>query len=327
MSVKTQPAFSYLDQTIAHFREVTKGYALFHTLFFSLFIVELLVLLIFLPLLAKSFLLAATVALTVLTGFAYFVLRFYFQTKKPEQFLAMREDFLQKIQHHLPMEAAPHQARQGTLQALRQFIQTLEGQEFDYYSLPTSLQTVQPLVRKFSVWCHWEDLHLMKELLYISCIQILIQAIKEHPTDLDLHAMLATTYTYFYKIYQTPSHEESYPFMAREYASLKMREAMQKYARLAMEELKIILHFRPQDSWALSQLGSIYHDLDQKEEEKKIYEHLLQISPQESAIRYRLGMLYFQLGLMAEGLKVYDELLKASDSRARELIKHYDLFQ
>ena len=170
MSVKIKTAPLHVDDTLSHFRDLTRRYALFHTLFFSFFILQLVILLIFLPFLAKSFLLAVVVATTVLTAFAYFVLQFYFQTKKPEQFLQIRDAFVQKTETPLP--------------SIYQFIQRLEGQEYQYYSLPPSLQTLAPLVQKFSVWCHFEDVQLMKELFHTYCIQALINEVKNHPTDL-----------------------------------------------------------------------------------------------------------------------------------------------
>ncbi len=313
MSVKIKTAPLHVDDTLSHFRDLTRRYALFHTLFFSFFILQLVILLIFLPFLAKSFLLAVVVATTVLTAFAYFVLQFYFQTKKPEQFLQIRDAFVQKTETPLP--------------SIYQFIQRLEGQEYQYYSLPPSLQTLAPLVQKFSVWCHFEDVQLMKELFHTYCIQALINEVKNHPTDLELHTSLAKAFIAFYKIFKDPSKEGSvlYSFIAKEYASQKTIQKFQKYAQCAIEELKILIHYLPHDRWALAQLGAVYHDLDQKEEERKTYELLLQISPQEQEARYRLGVLYFQLGFMAQGLKVYDDLRRMSDPRAAELIQHYDL--
>jgi hypothetical protein len=82
------------EQTLGQFLYLTRRYAIFHCVFFMLFLCELVTMLLFLPFLAKSFLLATVVAATVLTAFAYFVLRFYFQTKKPEQFLALRDAFV-----------------------------------------------------------------------------------------------------------------------------------------------------------------------------------------------------------------------------------------
>lgn len=310
MNVHFNAILRPVDATFARFRMLTRRYALFHTLFFSFFILELLSLLVFLPLLAKSFLLAVLIGVTVLSAFAYYVLRFYFQTKKPEQFLAIRDAFIQQGQ---------------PLAAVYQLLARLQDQEYQYYPLPTSLKTLAPLVQKFSVWCHFKDVQEMKELLHLHCIQTLIQQVKLAPIDLELHRSLASAYIALYKIYQNPSNQgvAVFGFIAKAYESEKMVTKFHRYAECAIEELKILIHYLPHDSWSLSQLASIYHDLDQREQQQAIYELLLQLFPQESQVRFRLGILYFQLGLTAQGLKVYDDLHRMSDPKAEELIQHY----
>jgi tetratricopeptide (TPR) repeat protein len=317
-----------VEQTVGHFRYLTRRYAFFHILFFSFFLCELIALLLFLPFLAKSFLLAAMVAATFLTAFSYFVLRFYFQTKKPEQFLILRDSFVQSCQQLFSMTTDLIESRRGFLHAIYQLIHTLEGQEYQYYRIPNAMEALAPLVQKFSVWCHWGDVHLMKELLHTYCLRTQLEWVKTHPTELELHRAIANGYIALYKIYQDPAKQgkPAYSFIAKEYASQEMVQKFQKTAQCALEELKIILHYISHDTWALSQLALIYHDLDQKEEERKTYETLLQHSPQEREARYRLGILYFQLGFMAHGLKVYEDLRKMNDPQSDELIRHYDIF-
>jgi tetratricopeptide (TPR) repeat protein len=316
-----------IEQTIGHFRYLTRRYAFFHILFFSFFICELIALLLFLPFLAKSFLLATLVAATFLTAFSYFVLKFYFQTKKPEQFLVLRDTFVQNCQQLLSMTNLV-ESRRGFLQAIYHLIHALEGQEYQYYHIPKSFEALAPLVQKFSVWCHFSDIHLMKELLHTYCLRTQLEWVKTHPTDLELHRAIASGYIGLYKIYQDPVRQGTpiYSFIAKEYASQEMVQKFQKTAQCAVEELKIVLHYVSHDTWALSQLALVYHDLDQKEEERKTYEVLLQHSPHEKEARLRLGILYFQLGFMAHGLRVYEDLRKMNDPQSDELIRHYDIF-
>jgi tetratricopeptide (TPR) repeat protein len=207
-------------------------------------------------------------------------------------------------------------------------LQRLDGQEYQYYRIPAHLETLAPLVKKFSVWCHFIDVQLMRELLHTYCIRTQLEWIKTHPTDLELHRALASSYIALYKIFQDPMKQgrEVYSFIAREHASPEMVQKFQKAALCAVEELKIVLHYAPHDIGALTELGSVYHDLDEKEEERKTYEALLQLSPNEKEIRFRLGTLYFQLGFMAHGLKIYEDLRKINDPRAAELIQSYDEF-
>jgi tetratricopeptide (TPR) repeat protein len=314
-----------VERTVGHFRYLTRKYAFFHILFFSFFLCEIIGLLLFLPFLAKSFLLATLVAATFLTAFSYFVLKFYFQTKKPEQLLVLRDNFVQNCQQLFSMGTDLVESRRGYLQAIYQLIRALEGQEYQYYK---SFEALQPLIQKFSVWCHFADVHLMKELLHTYCLRTQLEWVKNHPTDLDLHRSIANGYIALYKLYQDPASPENptYSFIAKEYASPEMILKFQKAARCALEELKIVLHYVAHDTWALSQLALTYHDLDQKEEERKTYEALLQHSPHEREARLRLGILYFQLGFMAHGLKVYEDLRKMNDPQSDELIRYYDIF-
>jgi tetratricopeptide (TPR) repeat protein len=314
-----------IEQTLAHFRYLTRRYALFHIIFFTFFLCELIGLLLFLPFLAKSFLLASMVAATFLTVFSYFVLRFYFQTKKPEQFLLLRHSFVQNCQQLLSMNTDMIESRRSFLQSIYHLIHRLEGEEYQYYQILKTLDTLAPLVQKFSVWCHFGDVHLMKELLHTYCLRTQLDWVKAFPTDLELHRSLASAYIALYKLYQLPT-EPTYSFIAKEYSNPEMVQKFQKSAQCALEELKIVLHYVPHDTCALSNLANVYHDLDQKEEERKAYEALLQISPHEKDIRFQLGILYFQLGFMAHGLKIYDELRKLNDPKAEELIQQYDLF-
>ncbi len=312
-----------IEQTVGHFRKMTRRYAFFHILFFSFFLLEVVGLLLFLQFLAKSFLLATLVAATFLTVFSYFVLKFYFQTKKPEQFLVLRDHFVQSCQQLYMMTTDLVESRRGFLDAIYQLIHALEGQEFQFYRIP--LEALAPLAQKFSVWCHFGDVHLMKELLHTYCLRTKLDWVKSHPTDLDLHRAIASGYIALYKIYQEPA-EPTYAFIAKEYASQEMVLRFQKAAQCALEELKIVLHYIPHDTWALSELAMVYHDLDRKEEERKTYEALILHSPHERQARLRLGILYFQLGFMAHGLKVYEDLRKMNDPQAEELIQHYDVF-
>lgn len=317
-----------IEQTVGQFLYLTRRYAFFHILFFSFFICEMIGLLLFLQFLPKSFLLATLVAATFLTTFSYFVLKFYFQTKKPEQFLILRDTFVHNCQQLLIMTHDPAESRRGFLQAITHLIHSLERQEYQYYRLPKALETLAPLMQKFSVWCHFGDVHLMKELLHTYSLRTQLEWIKTHPTDLELHRSLASGYIALYKIYQDPAKQgnPAYAFVAKEYASLEMVQKFEKAAQCALEELKIILHYISHDTWALTQMALIYHDLNQKEEERKTYEALLQHAPHEQQARLRLGILYFQLGFMAHGLKVYEELRRMNDPQSHELIRHYDIF-
>lgn len=323
----SQPIPSLVDTTLKQFQLLTRRYALFHAAFLSLFVLELLTLLIFMPFFAKTIGLAIMVAATFLTVFAYFVLRFYFQTRKPEQFMTLRDEFLMAAEECVQKTGSRNSWSIEKLQPIYQLLQKLEGQESQYYMLPSFLKTLSPLVEKFSVWCHWEDVQWMKENLHLHALRKIFDWVKLYPTDLELHRTLAEAYIAFYPIYQLPSAETPYySFIVRQYQSPDMKSRFEKAARSATEELKVVLAYAANDPWALGRLAQVYHDLGLKQEERQMYETLLALTSHDSEVHYRLGKLYFELGHMAQGLHLYSILQGRKDPKAQELIEYYDAY-
>ena len=311
---------SLVDQTLREFQVLTRRYALFHASFLTAFVLELLALLIFMPFQAKTMSFAALVALTFLTVFTYFVLRFYFQTRKPQQFIVLRNKFLLTA-----FEKGQKKWSVEELHPIYELLQKLQGQESQYYCLPSFFEMIAPLVEKFSIWCHWEDVQWMKETLHLHALQKIFDWIKLSPTDVELHRILAASYMALHQIYQMPAASTAFDsFTERQYASPEMRAKFEKAAYSALEELKVVLSYAPNDPWTLRQMAQVYHDLELKQDEKKTYEMLLSLKPQDGETHYQLGKLYFELGHMAEGLRLYQELREQKNPKAQELIAHYD---
>jgi len=319
-----EQAARHADDAVAHFRQITRFYALFHMGYFVVGFAELLALLLFLPFFAKSSLLAFSLAAVFLTGFSYFVLRFYFQAKKPEQLAQLKQRFIEACKNALPPSLDLSTYHLSLTHAVYRLIGRLDSQERQYYQIPQQFQTLAPLLEKFSLWCHWKDVHQMKEMLHRYCIQQRIELVKAQPTDLEVHASLANSYIALYKEYLAKK-AFPYAFIAREYASDAMREKFQSIAKRAVEEFKIIDAYAPNDPWVYAQLAVIYHDLNLPEKETEAYETLLRIAPQDRELLFRCGLLYFQQGKTAQGLKVYEQLKKVKDPKADELIAYYDV--
>ena len=119
-----------VDRTLKEFQGLTRRYALFHGIFLAVFVMELLSLLIFMQFMYKSVIFAVVVGLTFLTVFTYFVLRFYFQTKKPEQFVTLRNEFLREAFAN----GESQKWSSDKLLPIYELLQRLEGQESQYYS-------------------------------------------------------------------------------------------------------------------------------------------------------------------------------------------------
>ncbi len=310
----------YCRAAAQQFKQITRYYALFHLLFLTLACVEIFAFLLFFSFFTKSALLAFSLAGLFLTGFSYFVLRFYFQAKKPEQFLQLQNAYLSTCQEAIPFQRGQPEYHLSIAHALYRLVFHLQNEEPNYYRLPKQFDSLAPVIEKFSTWNHWRDLHNMKELLLLGVVREHIQLIKSEPTDLEAHASLANAYLFLSKLYLPPKMQ----WVPPAYFSPEMREQFETTARRAIEEFKILDNYAPNDPWVHAQLASIYHDLEMPELETQEYETMLRITPQDKEVLFRLGVLYFQQGLNAKGLRIYEQLKKKSDPKAEELISHYD---
>ncbi len=308
------------------FQKQMRSYALFHISFAALGTIQLTLLLLFFPLFAKTSLAAISLATFLLTLFAYFVIRFYLEAKKPEQFIQIKENFLQKARLFVPLEESHPELRHRLIEAANRFVTTLEGQEYNYYPLAPYLQAVAPLAEKLSLWCHWKDVHEMQEMMTQFAVQQYLELIRKEPLHVELHAALARTYTQLYKLYLDPrkiGKKLPYSFIAFNYEKKEVVEKFQKSAGKALEELRIIRDLNPQNTSIYSQVAAIYHDLNLPEKEIEAQEMLWRSNSRDTAVLFRLGVLYFSQGRMAEGLKMYEELRLGKDARAEKLIEFY----
>ncbi|MFS8564386.1 MAG: hypothetical protein LVR00_08840 [Rhabdochlamydiaceae bacterium] len=139
-----------------------------------------------------------------MTGFAYFILRFYLEAKKPEQFLQLKKEFIRILPGLLSYEEKESGSHLQITHIVYSLLEHLEGQECQYYAASIYFKSLQPLLEKFSLWCHWHDTHQMKELLHFYCIQQRIEWIKLEPTNVEAHAALAKAYEALYKLYIDP---------------------------------------------------------------------------------------------------------------------------
>ncbi|MBS0615167.1 MAG: hypothetical protein JSR58_01275 [Verrucomicrobia bacterium] len=308
---------SLASQASHHFRRITRAYAFFNITYFLAFAFELFGLLLFFSFFMRSSIVAFTLATLFLTGFSYFVLRFYLQGRKPQQIEQLRQEFEASCEKCFPKDLPPTERRRGITGALHAFIAELEGQEYQYYPLPSWLSSLQPLLQKFSLWCHWQDVLDTKELLFRTSLRLQMENIKSDPTSIDVHTMLARTYIDLYHLYQSPQ-----VFATKDQTKV-LTEKFHAAAHRALEELKIINTFSPDELWVQAQFVSVYGDLGKKEKEIEHCETLARLAPQDREVLFRLGVLYFSQGKMAHGLKIYEQLKKGRDPKADELLMHY----
>lgn len=300
----------YYRAILKNFRRVTHSFVTFNLLFLALFSTELFFFFFFLPFLSRTALFAFALGALFLTCFSYFVLLFYFQAKKPEQLVELKEQFLASCRQMMPLPPGEAQHHLSLAEALSKICTYFHDFEWNFYQIPKFLSPLSKWVSRFSAYCYGEDVLKMKLLLLQAAIEEHLKQIRVTPTDLEVHASLANTYVALSKIYQEAQSDE------------KHRGA----ARLAMEEFQILNHYAPNDPWIHEQLASGYQNLGMPEKEMEEMEILLKLRAQDKEILYRLGALYFKQGMNAKGLQIYEELKRANFKKAEDLIWSYGTF-
>lgn len=287
-----------LDRTRGSFHALLNHYLLFHTLFAALALIEVGVFTGLMSTMPKSIWVGLTLATMVLTGFTYFVLLFYYQTKKPEQMEDLRERFVRGLRENLPAELDHTESLLSVAQACHRCAEAIEENFEGLDKLPLSLQTA---LGRLSHRLQKDDVMHMKVLLLKMSIHYHIQLIKHEPSDIEAHSSLATAYL----------------------ALAKLSENKERLIARAIQEYLIIQSFTVNDPWVYAQLASCYHKLEQRDKEAKAYETILDICPHDKEIMFRLGLLYFEMDETAKGLKLYENLRALNFSKSEELINYY----
>ena len=294
---------------IKRFKKIVRSYVFFHLFFLGLLASEVIAFFFFLTLLFQTSLIAFSLAAILLTGFVYLILLFYFQTKKPEQFLELRNFFMLLCKKGLPKNILRSEYHLSLANAAYRFAARLGKEEVTVHPLPKKMSSFNQVLRKVTHLCHKNDIKQMKEVLYLVSISEHIQLIKNVPTNLEAHASLANAYVALSRLYK---------------AQGTAQEKFEVTAEKAIQEFKIIDHYSPEDPWVHAQLASCYHDLKMHKEEITEYETILELCPEDKQILFRLGILCFQRGENARGLQIYEKLKEMQFSRADELIDFYD---
>ena len=304
--------------TLKRFKKVVSSYARFKIIFFSVFLSEFFLLLAFFPFFSRSSFFAVVLGLLFLTVFSYFVLLFYFQAKRPEQMYLLKERFIDSCRqlNTAPKGSVEHHL--SVAQCALSLVSHLTHFEYRCYSPLFGLSIFSSFCKKLGGYFHREDVFKMKEVLLHSAVKEHLDQIILSPTDLEVHASLANAYVSLSKFYLESGKNK---FSRKIETSLKQK--FQHAAKRAIEELKILCDYAPNDPWVHAQLAQSYQSLNMCEQEMKEYEKLLELSPEDKTILFRLGVLYFQLGKNAKGLQVYEELKDCRFTNAEKLISYY----
>lgn len=306
---------THCAQGLKQLKKMIHSYIFFHLFFLGLLTAEVVSFFVFLTFLFQTSFIAFFLASILLTGFAYLILLFYFQTKKPGQFIELRNWFMALCKKGLPTHLTQSDYHLSLANAAYSFSTLLNDQDSNNNNPVNSSLSVNKLIRKMTKVYYQKDLQKMQEVLAFVSINEHIQLIKETPTNLEAHASLANAYVALSHLYRSHS-----PESRLKHISEKFKAATQK----AIQEFKIIDYFSPNDPWVFAQLASCYHDLQMYDDEARAYAQILKLCPDDRQIMFRLGILCFQQGNNGQGLEIYEKLKALKFSRADELIDFYD---
>lgn len=316
--------------TLGKLNRLIRVYLLFNLFFILLSGVEIALFLSFFALLNQSAVLAFTLAIFFMTLFSYFVLRLFFQARKPDQLLELCDAYLDKCKEIIRYQEGIPEHHIALANAAHKFAASLHEKEYSYYSPPSFLKSLTSTFEKFSCFMHWKDLHRMKELLLTASIEEHLKVVKCEPTNLEVHAALANAYVMLSSLYADPRKYNDYDeerYIPIDRFSEEMQEKFRSTAERAIEEFKILNDYAPDDPWVHVQLAYSYHDLQMPDEEIREYEIVLRLRPDDKDTLFKLGMLYFQKGLNAKGLRIYELLKQTNYKKAESLIKFYGSYE
>ncbi len=308
------------------FRKLLRRYALFHLISWTLLAAESLTLLLLFPFWSDSHLAAYGLGTLLLSIFSYLAVRLYLQGKKPDQFEALRDLYLQSCkgliqyqegiaEHHLALAGAACKLSGG-----------LGNRRPTTYPPVRLFKRPLPFWEKLAFWTYCRDTLHMRQLLLHAAIDEHIKLVRCEPTHLEVHAALANAYVMLSALYLDPKkarelgQEETLP---RRWYREEERQAYRQAARGAVEEFKILEAYAPDDPWVYTQLAYCYHDLRETQHEIAAYEKILELCPNDLETLFKLGIRYFEQGETAKGLKVYQRLREERYSRAESLLTFY----
>ncbi|MEN9654092.1 MAG: hypothetical protein RL235_204 [Chlamydiota bacterium] len=301
---------SQLYRTVLReFKGASQAFVLFNLIFGCALTAEALLLVFCFPFLNRTSILAFVLGAFLLTLFSFVIFRIYLQAKKPDQWLQLKDQFLVSYKRALPMPpgtAGHHLSAANALMKLAHYLQDFESH---FYKVPSYLRQLNRLISSFSTYCYASDVFSFKEQLLLEAIEEHVQQIRIAPSDLEVHASLASAYLALAAIYRTAQIEDRSKY----------------FANLALEEFHILCHFAPNDPWVHEQLAAGYKELEMAPEETKETELLLKLRPQDQELLFRLGLLYFQQRLNGKGLQIYEQLKKSNPKQAEALIGAYAL--
>lgn len=312
------------------FQKILRSYVIFNIFFGSLIGLEVIYLFFHLTFLMQTFVFAIHLALLFATAFSYFTLRLYFQTKTTERYLNLKNDFITACKNYVNYQEGVPEHHLIIASACCRLAAEMYAKEYRVYAVPSWLDILNPSLEKLSCWCHWQDVHFMKEILLQASIEEHIKFVRAEPTNLEAHAGLANAYVMLSGLYIDPRTvdglDEDRWIPPNKYNDT-FKQKFRSIAERAIEEFKILSDYAPHDPWVHAQLAYSYRDLQMPKEEIQEYEIILKLCPDDKDTLFKLGKLYFEQGLNAKGLQAYEALKKSHYKKAENLIHFYGSYR
>lgn len=317
-----------INIAISNFDQIIRKYVLYHIGFFILGFSQIILFFYYFNILSQMALISIALSGFLLTVFLYFILRTYWQTIKAQQILKIKIDFVDEMKLLLGYQEDLPEYHIAMANTLCRLSENMIGKEYTYYLPPAWLTFSTNFFEKLSFWGHWKDCHQLKEIALSAAVEEQIKHVKCEPTNPDAHTSLANTYILLTGLYALSHCQEEDGGLLG--PSKNEREEMKQKFRIAaeraIEELKILSNFAPNDPWIHEQLAYSYRDLQMPAEEIQEYELILRLMPNNAEIIYKLGVLYFEQGKNSLGLHLYEQLKHTHYKKAHSLIAHYGAY-
>jgi hypothetical protein len=309
---------NYKD-SIDEFTKIIRSFFIFNISFFTIFVVQVLLFALFFALLLPSTILAMILASAFLTAFTYFVLLFYFQSKKPEQLSSLKEKFICVCKRSLSIPPGSAEYHLTIALAAVKLSDALYENEKNILSLPKFLNISAKLQSYFIK----EDMFKLKESLLIAAIEEHLNQVKITPTDLEIHASLANIYTNLSALYLESIDKIFFSKNTKAILKNKYDTCLSS----TIEEFQILNDYAPNDPWIHLQLAQSYKKLNLKKEQIKEYETIYKLCPNDNNVLFKLGALYFETKRNSKGLRIYEELKSRSFKDADLLLTYYGVYK
>lgn len=286
---------------LSEFSEKLNKYYSFHLMFLGAFLLEFALLVLLLPFLARSGIVALTLAALMVTLFGYLSIKSYRETA----FLEEIKHLIDRYGSQVVLEKSPNSS-----------LDIKKGEVANAYLefadiLPIKATINLPFLPKIleDYFLKYLDIgpQTLKEGLLKRAIQNRIESLKLNPAVSEKHSDLSSAYL----------------SLATFYKSLgKKKDEIESLLKSA-ESLKILSDLNPQDTYPLERLAFIYKELNDVEGEIAVLEKWLKLDPKKSEPMLRVGQLYFNSGRSALGFKTYETLKSIDLKQSDELLKSF----